>query len=112
MQSLMDPVVDFDEDERRNHNGLSCLLDQLPATAVCGVITVQGRVQRASVQDQRHERGCGRSSPACGLYVFQDQGINALASILASYAGARVLRFRAYGRELRGSRPARPAQRL
>jgi hypothetical protein len=32
--------------------------------SISSVVTIEGGVERARVQDQRHERGCGRSSPA------------------------------------------------
>lgn len=64
MQSLVDPVVDLDQDQRRDDEWLGCLLHKFPAASVGSIVSVQRRVQRTGIQDQRHERGCGRSSPA------------------------------------------------
>ena len=61
IEPLMDPVVDLDEDRRRNHEGFIGRLDQCAACRVIGVGPVKGRVQRSGVEDQRHERGSGRS---------------------------------------------------
>jgi len=62
MEAPMDPVVDFDEDWRRDDQLFVGGLDQSTTSPVIRVGPVEGRVQRSGVEDQRHARGSGRSS--------------------------------------------------
>jgi hypothetical protein len=64
VQPLVNPVVHLDQDNGWNYQRLGCLLHELPATSVGGIVSVQRGVERTRIQDQRHERGWGRSSPA------------------------------------------------
>ena len=62
-QALVDPVVDLHENRRRDHDGLICPFDQVPACRVILVRAIERRVQRPCIEDQRQDRGSGRSSP-------------------------------------------------
>lgn len=63
VQPLVNPVIHLDQDKCWNHHWVGGFLHQLPAAGVGGIISVERGVQRARIQDQRHERGCGRSLP-------------------------------------------------
>ncbi len=60
MKALLYPVVDLDEDRRRDHQRLFDLLDQGPTGHVIRVGAIEGGIERTRIQDQRHERGSGR----------------------------------------------------
>ena len=62
VEALVDPVVDLPQDRGRNHAHLVGRLDQRPASAVIRVCPVEGGIQRARVENQRHSRGSGRST--------------------------------------------------
>ena len=62
-EALVDPVVDLDQDRRGDHERLVRRLDERPTRRVISVRAIQRRVQGTGVQDQRHSRGSGRSSP-------------------------------------------------
>ena len=62
MQPDVDPVVHFDEHGSRDDERLIGRLDERTARSMIRVAAVQRSVQRARVEDQRHERGFARSS--------------------------------------------------
>ena len=64
VQAKVDPVVDLHEHRRRDDARLLALFDQRSAGGMIGVATIERRVQRTRVEDQRHAFGVGRSSPA------------------------------------------------
>jgi len=64
MQAGVNPVIDLDQDRSRDDQDLRGALDELPTARVIGIAAVERRIQGARVQDQRHERGSIRSSPA------------------------------------------------
>lgn len=64
MQPSVNPVIHFDEHRRRDDQPLLGFFDEPPACSVVGVASVERRVQRPGIEDQRHGRGSGRSSPA------------------------------------------------
>lgn len=64
MQAGVNPVVHFDEYRRRDYQRFLGFFDEPPARSVIGVASVERRVQRPGIEDQRHGRGSGRSSPA------------------------------------------------
>lgn len=63
MKPDVDPVVHLHQHWSRNDDGLRCGLYEALAGAVVGVAAVQRRIQGSSIDDQRQERGSGRSSP-------------------------------------------------
>jgi hypothetical protein len=62
VQRPLDQVVDFDQDRTRDQERLVRLFNQSAATLVIIVATVERRIQRTGVEDQRQGRGSGRSS--------------------------------------------------
>jgi hypothetical protein len=63
VEQWVNPIVHLHQDERWNHQRLGCVLHKRPAASVRGIVSVQSRIEGARIQDQRHDRGCGRSSP-------------------------------------------------
>src|SRR5204862_6048384 len=64
MPALVNEVVNLDQYRRWDDKGLLGGLEQSPTCLVKRVRAVQRCKKRARVEDQRHERGTGRSSPA------------------------------------------------
>ena len=64
VQPGVDPVIDLHEHRGRYDE---CFVRRLYEVTACGVVVVvavERRIEWAGVEDQRHERGSGRSSPA------------------------------------------------
>jgi hypothetical protein len=51
MQALVDPVVHFNEDGGRYHQALTSVVDESTAGSVSGIITIEGCVEQARVED-------------------------------------------------------------
>lgn len=60
--SLLDPIIDFDQNRSGYDKRFSRRFDELSTSVMIGVVLIQRRVQRAGVEDQRHDRGTGRST--------------------------------------------------
>ena len=98
MQQLMDPVVDFDENWRRDHERFVSGLDQRSTGSMIGIGAVEGCVQGSRVEDQRHGRGSGRSS-LLRLAVSDDpdapiprlRGLGARRSTFSSMASRMIV---------------------
>ena len=60
----VNPVVELHQHGCRNDKRLVRILDELPTCCMIGVAPIQSGVERTGVEDQRHDRGVGRSSPA------------------------------------------------
>jgi hypothetical protein len=51
IETLVDPVVDFDEHGRGNDERLGRAFDEFPASKVIGVTSIEGREDRSCVED-------------------------------------------------------------
>jgi hypothetical protein len=63
VHARVDPVVHLHEHGGGNDEHLIGMLDQLPATGVIGIAPIERCVERACIEDQRHDLGSGRSFP-------------------------------------------------
>jgi hypothetical protein len=61
MEALVDPIVDLHQHGGGDDQGLLGFLDEAPARRVVGIASVERGVQWTRIEDQRHERGSGRS---------------------------------------------------